>query len=164
MKEIIKEQQDLEREERNKQREHQDKQRQHELEKAREQHEFEERTKQRECEMEQARLEQKRDEMELKLRYGSVPVGHGESQHGLAQDDENKGDLGITGVRRIVKGPKMPCFEESNDDMDSFLHRFEIYADSQGWKKEQWAVYLSALLKGRALEIYSRLPVRDAQN
>jgi len=48
--------------------------------------------------------------------------------------------------------------------MDSFLHRFEVYADSQRWSKGQWAVYLSALLKGKALEVYSRLPVKDAQD
>jgi len=48
--------------------------------------------------------------------------------------------------------------------MDSFQHRFEVYADSQGWNKGQWAVYLSALLKGKALEVYSRLPVKDAQD
>ena len=57
----------------------------------------------------------------------------------------------------------MPCFDERNDDMDAFLHRFEVYADSQKWQKEQWAVYLSALLKGKALEVYFRLPVKDAQ-
>jgi len=57
----------------------------------------------------------------------------------------------------------MPCFVERSDDMDSFLHRFEVYADSQRWSKGKWAVYLSALLKGKALEVYSRLHVKDAQ-
>jgi len=41
----------------------------------------------------------------------------------------------------------MPCFDERSDDMNSFLHRSEVYADSQGWSKGQWAIYLSALLK-----------------
>ena len=35
---------------------------------------------------------------------------------------------------------------------------------SQGWSKGQWALYLSALLKGKALEVYSRLPVKDAHD
>jgi len=48
--------------------------------------------------------------------------------------------------------------------MDSFLHRFEEYADSQRWSKGQWSVYLSARLKGKALEVHSRLPVKDAQD
>ena len=30
-------------------------------------------------------------------------------------------------------------------------------------EKGQWAVYLSALLKGTALDVYSSLPVKDAQ-
>jgi len=34
--------------------------------------------------------------------------------------------------RRIgVKGPKMPCFDDRSDDMDSFLHRFKVYAESR---------------------------------
>jgi len=48
--------------------------------------------------------------------------------------------------------------------MDSFLHSFEVYADIQRWSIGQWAVYLSARLKGKALEVYSRLPVKDAQD
>jgi len=48
--------------------------------------------------------------------------------------------------------------------MDSLLNRFEVYADSQRRSKGQWAVYLLALLKGKALEVYSRLPVKDAQD
>jgi len=31
-------------------------------------------------------------------------------------------------------------------------------------EKNKWAVYLFALLKGKALDVYSRLPVKDAQN
>jgi len=58
----------------------------------------------------------------------------------------------------------MSRFDERSDDMDSFLHRCEVYADSQGWSKGQCAVYLSALSKGNALEIYSRLPVKHAQD
>jgi len=27
---------------------------------------------------------------------------------------------------KSFKGPKMPCFEESKDNVDAFLHRFEI--------------------------------------
>jgi len=39
-----------------------------------------------------------------------------------------------------------------------------MHADSQGWSKGQWPVYLSAPLKIKALEVYSRLPVKDAQD
>ncbi len=42
--------------------------------------------------------------------------------------------------------------------------RFERYAGQVGWKREQWSLYLSALLKSKALEVYSRLPTDEAQN
>ena len=42
--------------------------------------------------------------------------------------------------------------------MDSYLGRFERFAETQKWKCEHWAVYLSALLKGRALDVYSKMP------
>ena len=69
----------------------------------------------------------------------------------------------VTSPRKLL-AQRMPCFDERVDDMDAFLHRFEVYADSQGWKKGQWAVYLSALLRGKALDVYSRLPVKEAQD
>jgi len=58
----------------------------------------------------------------------------------------------------------MPCFDERSDDMDSLLHRFEVYAERQRWSEGQWAVYLSAFSKGKALEVYSSLPVKVAQD
>ena len=64
----------------------------------------------------------------------------------------------------VLKDLKMSCFDETVDDMYAFLHRLEVYADSQRWKKRQWAVYLSALLRGKALDVYYRLPVKDAQD
>ena len=46
--------------------------------------------------------------------------------------------------------------------MDSYLSRFEKYAVANKWDRSIWAAYLSALLKGRALEVYDRLSVADA--
>ena len=46
--------------------------------------------------------------------------------------------------------------------MDSYLSRFEKYATANEWKKSVWAAYLSALLKGRALDVYDRLSVDNA--
>ena len=43
--------------------------------------------------------------------------------------------------------------------MDSYLSRFEKYATANEWKKSVWATYSSALLKGRALDVYDRLSV-----
>jgi len=58
----------------------------------------------------------------------------------------------------------MTPFDEM-DDMDSYLHRFERYAELQGWKRDDvWAVFLSALLKGRALDVYAWLPPEQSKD
>ena len=56
----------------------------------------------------------------------------------------------------------MPYFDEERDFMDSYLGRFERFAETRKWKREHWAMYLSALLKGRALDVYSRMPPEQA--
>ena len=61
-----------------------------------------------------------------------------------------------------ARDPKLPYFEESKDKMDSYLSRFEKYATANKWDKNVWAAYLSALLKGRALDVYDRLSTEDA--
>ena len=48
--------------------------------------------------------------------------------------------------------------------MDSFLSRFEKYEVANKWDRSIWAAYLSALLKGRALEVYDRLSLADAND
>ena len=63
---------------------------------------------------------------------------------------------------RSARIPKLPYFEEEKDDMDANLQRFERYASSQRWEKEDWDTHLSALLKGKALEVYSRIPAEEA--
>ena len=61
-----------------------------------------------------------------------------------------------------ARDPKLPYFEESKDKMDSYLSRFEKYATASKWDKNVWAAYLSALLKGRVLDVYYRLSTEDA--
>ena len=59
------------------------------------------------------------------------------------------------------RSPKLSYFDEHTDKMDSNLTRFEIYAISNKWDLSMWASYLSALLKGRALEVFVRLSKDD---
>ena len=63
-----------------------------------------------------------------------------------------------------AKLPKLPVFEENKDCIDSYLQRFERFATNAGWTDTIWAIHLSALLKGKALEVYSRLPVSEASS
>ncbi|KAJ8044409.1 hypothetical protein HOLleu_07148 [Holothuria leucospilota] len=63
------------------------------------------------------------------------------------------------------KSPKLPYFNDSVDDLDAYLQRFERYATSQNWDKDtEWVINLSALLKGKALDVYSRLPLKESCN
>ena len=55
-------------------------------------------------------------------------------------------------------------FNDDNDDLDAYLQRFERYATEQGWRQQNWALNLSALLSGKALEVYSTLPITEAQD
>ena len=67
---------------------------------------------------------------------------------------------GSGGARSAVgqaKAPKLPDFKEGRDDMESYLLRFERFASANCWPRENWAVHLSALLSGKALDTFSRL-------
>lgn len=57
-----------------------------------------------------------------------------------------------------AKLPKLPFFDDSHDEMDSYLLRFETYAEAQRWDRSDWAINLSALLKGKALDVYALMP------
>ena len=61
-----------------------------------------------------------------------------------------------------ARDPKLSYFEESKDKMDCCLSSFEKYATANKWDKNVRAAYLSALLKGRVLDVYDRLSTEDA--
>ncbi|KAH3801390.1 hypothetical protein DPMN_155039 [Dreissena polymorpha] len=63
-----------------------------------------------------------------------------------------------------VKVPKLPNFDEKNDNMDSYLSRFERYDESHKLDKAMWCLHLSTLLKEKALDVYCRFPSDDASN
>ena len=63
-----------------------------------------------------------------------------------------------------AKPPKLQPFSEDKEKMDYFLERFERFAIANKWKEETWAIRISALLTGKALEFYSRLPRQDSND
>ena len=63
-----------------------------------------------------------------------------------------------------AKAPKLPSFVDGKDDLDAYLQRFERFATTAKWEKIGWASKLSALLSGRALEVYLRLSEETAQD
>ena len=66
------------------------------------------------------------------------------------------------GTDNRPRQPKLPPFIDGVDQLDGYLTRFETFARISKWPESDWAVSLSALLSGRALEVYSRMPYEDA--
>ena len=60
-----------------------------------------------------------------------------------------------------AKSPKLPSFIDKKDKLDSYLLRFERYAENASWEKGTWAIKLSALLTGRAMEVYTTMSDTD---
>ena len=63
-----------------------------------------------------------------------------------------------------AKSPKLPSFIDQKDGLDSYLLRFERYAENASWEKDTWAIKLSALLTGRAMDVYTRMSDADASD
>ena len=57
--------------------------------------------------------------------------------------------------RNPARSPKLPPFNDTKDDMDAYIQRFERYAQNEGWDSDCLGVYLGSLLTGQALEEYS---------
>ena len=49
-------------------------------------------------------------------------------------------------------------------NLDNYVLRFERYATIAGWQRDTWAVRLSPLLSGKALDVYSGLSSEDARD
>ena len=89
------------------------------------------------------------------------------------QDRQHEGELERLEAQKALtqpmetikaKAPKIPAFNEGKDEMDSYLLRFERYATAQKWEPDTWATGLSALLQGKALDVYALMPKEDALN
>ena len=121
-------------------------------------------------EHEKLKMEQEIEHEKLKMEQ-EVELTRIDSQERQAKLDSDAKfagqlELGKLGVEKAAhaRNPKLPYFEETKDKMDSYLSRFEKYAVANKWDRSIWAAYLSALLKGRALEVYDRLSVADAND
>ena len=64
----------------------------------------------------------------------------------------------------ISSKPKLPKFDEDKDDMDLYLARFERFARTLKWKRDEWAVCLSTLLTGKGLQVYASMPDTDVDD
>jgi hypothetical protein len=123
-----------------------------------------ERNKQRDFERELKDKEMKVKELELQIerqKAGGLSQPDLDFYHEHDDDDDS---VDQTPGRSHTRGPKMSAFDELKDDIDSYLNRFERYAELQKWHRKSWSIYLAALLRGKALDVYARLPPPQAQN
>jgi hypothetical protein len=57
---------------------------------------------------------------------------------------------------------RLPVFDESKDHMESFIERFERWATGRKIPEDSWALELSILLQGKALDVYTRMETAKA--
>ena len=177
LRDYLKRQQDLEREERLAQREYEKEKREAEQkdkereqkDKEREQKEKDREQKDKDRELEKLRIEaeklkieaaRKDKEMEKEIALKKIEA---EVELKKIEAETTSHPWGPKEKSSNPRSPKLPYFDEHTDKMDSYLTRFESYALSNKWDPSMWASYLSALLKGRALEVFVRLS-RDDQS
>ena len=174
LRDYLKRQQDLEREERLAQREYEKEKREAEQkDKEREQKDKEREQKEKgiDKELEKLRIEaeklkieaaRKDKEMEMEKEIALKKI-EAEVELKKIEAETISHPWGPKEKSSNPRSPKLPYFDEHTDKMDSYLTRFESYALSNKWDPSMWASYLSALLKGRALEVFVRLS-RDDQS
>ena len=123
------------------------------------------RDKEREKEREEREKEREEREKEREEREKEREEREKERKHEL-QKLQYQSEIESTSrqATNLVQTPKLPPFVEDRDEMDSYLLRFERFARAAGWEEEQWAVSLSALLTGKALDIYYRMNTEDSSD
>ena len=117
---------------------------------------LEEKEKERELELKRMEFEERKMQMELERLRLEREANRSAGEGGEANQ--------AGGVRAFggVKSLDLPHFVDGKDDLDSYLLRFERYATVANWPQTNWATQLSALLRGEALGVYSRLSQEDA--
>ena len=104
-------------------------------------------------------------EAELLKQREAIEAAKTEHELELARLRQGRNDTERADMREDrAKAPKLPSFVDGKDDLDAYLQRFERFATTAKWEKTGWASKLSALLSGRALEVYSRLSEEAAQD
>ena len=175
--EFVREQQELEREEKRREEEREEKRleeekdekrRQLEEERKEEDGEKEERRRREDDERETRRQERELRKLEMEAdimrKKEAAEAAKREHELELARLAARNGDGHTPERDDRAKAPKLPAFVDGKDDLDAYLQRFERFADTAKWHKTGWASKLSALLSGRALEVYSRLSEEAARD
>ena len=113
-------------------------------------------------------LEDRRRADEIKVQMAKIEVQKEFtlSEMELKAQDQASASFAATPPPRNkdAKSPKLTSFIDEKDELDSYLLHFERYAENAGWEKDTWAIKLSALLTGRAMDVYTRMSDTDASD
>ena len=100
-----------------------------------------------EAERQRQEAEHQRQEAELQRQEAEAQREHERDMMRFREEyEQNRIDRNTA----CKKAPKLPAFSENSDTIDSYLQRFERFAQANGWDREEWAVSLSALLTGES--------------
>ena len=165
LRSFVKEQQVLAREECFRAREAEKKQLEHQA-----QHQEEAREAEKKQQELQAQLQKEQQELQAQLQREAREHGREAREHKiqLARIKAEQGSANQSGQGNPNQSStetaklKLPRFDEKHDDMDTFIERFERFAESQGWQRDEWAVCLSPLLTGKGLQVFSSMPSDEA--
>ena len=118
----------------------------------------------RETRRQECKLRKLEMEAELLKQKEAIEVAKREHELEIARLAVENAD-GRPEVREDrAKTPKLRSSVDGKDDLDAYLQGFERFAVTAKWERTGWASKLSALLSGRALEVYSRLSEEAAQD
>ena len=166
--EFVREQEEKEEKRRQLEEEKEEKRRRLEEEKRQEEEEREERRRREDEERETRRLERElrklEREAELVRQKEAAEAAKREHELELTRLGQRNMDDRPSDREDRAKAPKLPSFVDGKDDLDAYLQRFERFVETAKWNKIGWASKLSALLSGRALEVYSRLSEEAAKD
>ena len=116
-------------------------------------------------------IERQREEQELIREREERDERDKIRQHELemarlrVEESKNLSSLNETSSSQVhIKSAKLPPFDDANDSIDAYLTRFEKYHLVVKTDRQNWAIYLAALLKGKALDVYSRLSSEEAND
>ena len=113
--------------------------------------------------MEKEKIWEKQQLVEKELELEKIRLENQSESPTSTPNSTPRESRGVS-TRPLTKSPRLPYFDENVDQVDSYLLRFERYALVNGWERSDWAIHLSALLKGKALEVYTRLDEDEAQD
>ncbi|XP_070189025.1 uncharacterized protein [Littorina saxatilis] len=105
------------------------------------------------------KLRQEREEHDLRMQLlqresESKRVKRG-SRDGADDEGDSSGEEGSSDLRGFR--PSIPMFDESKENIATWLKRFERVATLYKWKRNTWATRVSTRLSGRAVEVYNTL-------